>query len=117
MIAHILGTIGPDWFWHPLGQCAGNVHEIIRCKSYNFHSGIGANFGYIPIILGGLVGFWRIRKHVECHVEAPKNCHRIGRSVPGTGHRACRKHHPHAQEKGTGITAEDILRHHEESRA
>lgn len=121
---HLLLLIGPEWFWHPLGQCAATstnhaiaVHEITRCKSYNWWSGIGANFGYLTIITGFLLGAWRTRKHLECHVEAPKNCHRIGRPVPGTGHRACRLHHPHAEEKGSGITQEDIARHHEEAKS
>ena len=57
-----------------------------------------------------------IRPHFECHVEAPENCHEWGHPVPGTGHRACTEHHPHAQERGA-ITVQDIHRHHEESKA
>lgn len=114
-MTHVLGFL--SLFWHPLGQCAGNAHEVARCKSYNWWSGIAGDFGELTLITGVAVAFWRTRKHLECQVEAPKNCHRIGRPVPGTGHRACRLHHPHAQEKGTGITAQDIARHHEESEA
>jgi len=104
-------------FWHPLGQCAGTAHEVARCRSYNFWSGIGSDLGELTLITGVAVAFWRTRKHLECHVEAPRPCHRIGHPVAGTGHRACRRHHPHAQEKGSGITAEDIARHHEQSGA
>ncbi len=69
------------------------------------------------VILGLLVYVvWRrIRKHYECDVEAPENCHDWGHVVPGTGHRACHAHHPHAEGRGA-ITADDILRHHEDSR-
>jgi hypothetical protein len=109
--------VGPEWLWHPLGQCAGTHAEVERCKSYNFHSGITGSLIYISLFISFIYTAYKFYRHVECHVEAPKNCRRIGRPVAGTGHRACRLHHPHAEEKGTGITAEDILRHHEESGA
>lgn len=116
--------VGPDWFYHPLGQCAPAsanahiaAHEIARCRSYNWYSGFAANFGEL-VILTGLSGFaWRVHKHLECHVELPKNCHRLGRPVAGTGHRACRRHHPHADERGTGITAASILERHEDAKS
>ncbi len=92
-----------------------NLLHPLEGFGYQWWSGIGSDLGEVTLITGLAIGFWRTKKHLECHVESPKNCHRIGRPVPGTGHRACRAHHPHAQEKGTGITAEDILRHHEES--
>jgi hypothetical protein len=104
----ILAQFFPTWheFWHPL-----------EGVGYQWHSGVEGNFGELVLIGTLLVSLWRVRKHLECHVESPKNCHRIGRPVPGTGHRACRLHHPHASEKGTCVTAEDIARHHEDSRA
>lgn len=115
---HHLATFFPVWFWHPLGQCAAATHaEYIRCRSYNFWSGIASDFGEVTLVTGLFVTGWRIRKNLVCHVEAPKPCHRIGHPVPGTGHRACRRHHPHAQGRGTGITVEDILREHEQSGA
>jgi hypothetical protein len=95
-----------------------SLHDLLHPLEglgYQFWSGIGSDFGQLTLITGLLVAIWRARKHLECHVEAPKNCHRIGHRVPGTGHYACRKHHPHAQEKGKGTTAADILKHHEES--
>jgi hypothetical protein len=90
-------------------------HYWLNPSWYNFMS---SEWGGIIVKLIGLVIFgffvrW-VRKHFECHVESPENCHRIGHPVAGTGHRACRKHHPHAEEKGS-ITAADILRHHENS--
>ncbi len=102
---HILaaGAFHADDLLHPL-----------RYWGYQFWSGIGSDLGEVTLITGLARAFWRTRRHLECHVEAPKNCHRIGHPVPGTGHRACRLHHPHAQEKGTQTTAADILRHHEE---
>ncbi len=114
-IIHV-ATIGPAWLWHPLGQCAGNTHEVLRCKSYNLWSGIISDVSEITLLGVFLGAAWRVRKHFECHVELPKNCHRIGHPVLGTGHRACRRHHPHAETPGA-ITQADILRHHEQSGA
>jgi hypothetical protein len=111
---HALITILPHWFWHPLGQCAGTHAEVIRCKSYNWWSGIASDLGEVTLIGGLVIGSRKFKKQHECHVESPVNCKRFGRPVPGTGHIACRKHHPHAEEKGA-ITVEDILRHHEDS--
>jgi hypothetical protein len=88
-----------------------------RYWGYQFWSGIGSDLAEVTLITGAAIAAYRWKRNTECHVEAPKNCHRFGRPVPGTGHRACRLHHPHAEEKGTGITPEDILRHHEESGA
>lgn len=84
---------------------------------YDFWSGIGSDFGQVTLITGLVFGAWRYKKQHECHVETPKNCHRFGRPVPGTGHVACRLHHPHAAERNTGITAGDILKHHDDSGA
>ena len=102
----ILAQFFPTWsdLLHPL---TGN--------GYQWYSGIGSDFGELTLITGLVFGAWRFKKQHECHVEAPENCRRFGRPVPGTGHVACRKHHPHAQEKGSGITVEDIQRHHDES--
>lgn len=115
MLIHVLAFL-PEWLGHPLGTCVAPHSAYEKCRGYNFWSGVGSDLGEITLITGLGIGFWRTRKHLECHVESPKNCHRIGRPVPGTGHRACRKHHPHASEKGS-ITMEDIARHHEESGA
>ena len=93
------------------------VHDLLHPLEglgYAFWSGIGSDFGQVTLITGLLVAAFRYRKQHECHVEAPVNCRRFGRPVPGTGHVACRLHHPHAEEKGR-ITVEDIARHHEES--
>jgi hypothetical protein len=53
--------------------------------------------GYLPMIVTAL-GFSgvliTIYHHLECHVQAPKNCHRLGHPVPGTPHRACHEHNP-----------------------
>jgi len=124
LMVHLPALIGPEWLWHPLGQCTAvstnhviAAHEVTRCKSYNFHSGLAANIGELALLSGFFGALWRTRKHLECHVEVPKNCHRLGTPVAGTGHRACWRHHPHTQEKGSGVTAEDILRHHEEGTA
>lgn len=117
MFHAILSTIGPEWLYHPLGLCVGHHAEVIKCKSYNAWSGSFSDISEITILTGLAIGAYRYKKTHECHVESPKNCRRHGRPVAGTGHRACRKHHPHAAERGSGITVEDILQHHEESKA
>jgi hypothetical protein len=99
-----------------LGLTWTELWDVTDGEGYNWWSGIGSDLGELTLITGLAFGAWRTRKHLECHVEAPKNCHRIGRPVAGTGHRACRLHHPHAQEKGA-VTAEDIARHHREAKA
>jgi hypothetical protein len=118
---HVLAFL--NLFWHPLGECSAvstnhvvAAHEIARCKSYNWWSGIGADIQEIAWPLTLLLVGWRTYKHLQCDVEAPKNCKRIGHAVPGTGHKACHEHHPHAMKRG-GITAEDILKQHEDSGA
>jgi hypothetical protein len=86
--------------------------DVTDGEGYQWWSGVGSDLGQVTLITGLIVGFWRVRKHLECHVESPKNCHRIGRPVAGTGHRACRLHHPNATEKGA-ITEDTIRWHHE----
>ncbi len=88
---------------------------------YNFAS---SEFGGVAVkvvlaILLWVFGKWawgKIRKHFECDVESPVNCEAWGHVVHGTGHRACHDHNVHTESRGA-ITAEDILRHHEESGA
>lgn len=100
-------------FWHPLGQCAGSAHEVSRCKSYNWWSGIGAVvFGELAA-LGILITLF---KHVNCHVNSPHFCFRYGHPVPGTSFRACHKHHP-GRETGGKVTAENILHAHRHQEA
>jgi len=103
-----------------LAEIFPKLHDLLYPLSgngYQFWSGIGSDFGQVTLITGLFIGSYKFKKSHECHVETPNNCHRFGRPVPGTGHVACRKHHPHAAEKGSGITAEDILQHHTDSGA
>lgn len=90
--------------------------QWLHPDNYNFWSSEWGGLA-TKLLLGILIYVvWRqIRKHFECDVEAPENCHDWGHVVPGTGHRACHTHHPHAENRGA-ITPEDILRHHEESK-
>jgi hypothetical protein len=104
-VIHLLVLPADTYLAHPL-----------RGLGYQFYSGIGSSITEwattIVTLVVLLAAFWRAH---ECHVTAPKSCHHWGHLVPGTGHRACREHHPHA-ESGK-VSAEDILRHHEESDA
>jgi hypothetical protein len=94
-------------FWHPLGQCAGNVHEVARCKSYNWWSGIAADFGEIALFGILITGF----RHFNCHVNSPHFCWRFGHPVVGTSFRACKRHHPGRESSGK-VTAEHINHAH-----
>lgn len=61
----------------------------------------------ILALLGGAAHtVYRLYRHHECHVEAPKNCHRLGHPVQGTALLACRAHHPGLPEEP--ITARHI---------
>jgi hypothetical protein len=90
-------------FWHPLGQCAGSAHEVARCRSYNWWSGIAADFSELTM-LAILATLFR---HLNCHVNTPHFCLRFGHPVAGTSFRACKKHHPHRESDGT-VTAAHI---------
>lgn len=91
-----------------------NLLHPLEGLGYQFWSGIGSDFGQITLITGLIAAAVGWYFHHQCHVEAPNNCKRLGHRVPGTAHFACREHHPHGAVKG-GVTAEDILKHHEES--
>lgn len=102
------------WLWHPLGQCVHATQaELIRCRSYNFWSGIGSDFGEI-LLLGIFITMYR---HFVCHVNAPHYCFRFGHPVPSTSFRACKRHHPskHRQPKGQ-ITSAHIQDAYKEAR-
>lgn len=88
MIADIL----PVWLGHPLTG-----------RGYQFYSGIGAaTIEALTVLVAVAVTLWRVRKHLECHVDG---CRHWGHPVQGTSYRACRPHHPHHQEP---VTAEHI---------
>lgn len=125
IIAAIVVMLTNEWAWHPLGQCTPAStnpviahHEIVRCKSYNWYSGFGANFGELTLFtlaVGAIATLWRTYRRFECDVEEPTNCHRLGHPVPGTSHYACREHHPHGIPRHSGITVDDLLKQHEEA--
>jgi hypothetical protein len=101
----VTGLVLADYLLHPL-----------KGNGYQFYSGIGSSISeWITILVTVSLVMWRVRKRCECHVESPKNCHHWGHPVEGTGHRACRKHHPHAETPGS-ITEADIHRHHGEAK-
>lgn len=60
--------------------------------SYNFFSSVFGELALkVPLIL---IAY----KHVNCDV---RRCWRLGHPVEGTGHRACRRHHPNMRSSGT----------------
>jgi hypothetical protein len=74
----------PSWFWHPLGYCAGTKIQVRDCLGYNYHSGVGANLGYISIVLGMVATYWH-------HTCANPWCLHFGRYVTADGHhKLCR---------------------------
>jgi hypothetical protein len=82
-------------FAHPLGQCAGAssnhlvaAHEIARCQSYNWVSGLGADISEITM-LGIIVTVYKqhtCRAHWWCPCWAKHK-------VDGTTASVCHWHH------------------------
>jgi len=88
--AELLQLIGPEWLWHPLGQCVGSHAEYIRCRSYNFWSGSGSDLGELTLL--GILGTAALAyKQRNCHVRW---CWRMSfHPVRGTTRVVCHKHH------------------------
>jgi hypothetical protein len=80
----IVGASG--WLAHPLGSCTGNAHLVVRCKGYNFWSGIGSDLGEVTLLTAVLAAYW----HHTCHVS---RCWRLGRFAHGHL-KLCAHHHP-----------------------
>jgi hypothetical protein len=96
-LAAWVATIGPEWLYHPLGQCAGDHAEVIRCKSYNLWSGSVSDISEITLIFAvssGVVMMWR--KH-NCHEH---RCWRLSWHPDEDGHPVCKKHHPDHPSRG-----------------
>lgn len=85
----------PSWLWHPLGYCSGTPIQIRDCKGYNSWSGSFSDISEITligIVISGIVGAFRVKKHFECHEQT---CRHLGvHKVDGTPHRTCWHHHP-----------------------
>ena len=80
----IVGASG--WLVHPLGSCTGNAYAVVRCKGYNFWSGIGSDLGEVTLLTAVLATYW----HHTCHVS---RCWRLGRFAHGHL-KLCAHHHP-----------------------
>lgn len=91
LILAVWWQIGPAYWWHPLGQCAGTRAEIDRCHSYNWHSGLEGNLLALVALVPLLFAVWRVVRHLECH-EA--SCHRHGAVRLPDGTRTCHRHDP-----------------------
>jgi hypothetical protein len=89
---------------HPLGQCSAAstnhviaAHEIARCKSYNWYSGLFADFGEITLI-GSLITLFVIFKQHNC--KAHWWCPFWGsHKVDGTTASVCHWHHTEESHK------------------
>lgn len=91
-----IAVLGPQWLYHPLGNCTGTSAEHTRCLSYNFWSGIGSDLAYVVTIGSAVLVGWRGYRHWrqlhECHEEG---CKLLGTFQLPSGARACFLHHPH----------------------
>jgi hypothetical protein len=86
------------WLAHPLGSCTGNASLVVRCKGYNFWSGIGSDLGEVTLLTAVLATYW----HHTCHVS---RCWRLGRF--DHGHlKLCAHHHPLVPKDGRVTKAE-----------
>lgn len=79
----------PDWLWHPLATqvCKASYHTAIQirdCKSYNFHSGISGEIGYVTILVG--IVAWMLKHNCYEH-----KCFRIGRVKGDDEHHRCKR--------------------------
>ncbi len=91
-----LAVVGPEWLYHPLGNCPGNRAEHVRCLSYNFWSGIGSDLAYIVTIGSAVFVGWRAyRRWRKLHECSEEGCKLIGPFQLPSGARACYIHHPH----------------------
>jgi hypothetical protein len=89
MLFHaILLTIGPEWLYHPLGVCVGSHATVIKCKSYNFHSGIEGNIGELALI-GSIFAVYK-QHNCKAHWWCPMWGHN---KVKGTTAVVCHIHH------------------------
>jgi len=93
----IVGASG--WLVHPLGACTGNAYAVVRCKGYNFWSGIGSDLGEVTLITAVLATYW----HHTCHVS---RCWRLGRFAHGHL-KLCAHHHPLVPSNGR-VTGDEI---------
>lgn len=71
------------WWWIEIHT--GTVNE--SGPYYGFWSGFGSDIGEVTLLTGMIVGL----RHVNCREQ---HCWRLGHVVPGSGVRACHKHHP-----------------------
>jgi hypothetical protein len=97
LVYAIVGASG--WLAHPLGSCTGSAALVVRCKGYNFWSGIGSDLGEITLLTAVLATYW----HHTCNVG---RCWRLGRFAHGPL-KLCAHHHPQLPDSG-GIGREHI---------
>jgi hypothetical protein len=102
---HWLRSIG--WLWHPLGECVGTPAAVVRCRSYNWWSGLSGSDITVPFSTIFAVTVWYL--HHQC--EEP-GCLRMGHPHNEHGRPVCRSHYlthqpPQAGDPAMPTTAHD----------
>jgi hypothetical protein len=75
-------------FWHPLGQCSGTAHEVARCRSYNWWSGIASDIAEVTL----LSAVFAVYKQHTCRAHWWCPCW-AKHPVAGTTASVCAIHH------------------------
>ena len=96
--------IGPEFLWHPLGQCAGTHAEIIRCRSYNFWSGSFSDVGEITLVAGAIGLYYK----ANCHEH---RCLRLSWHKDADSHPVCKVHSKDHPSRGWFRTDRQHPRH------
>jgi hypothetical protein len=90
-----------DWLFLEFGASGTGSH-------YGVLSGAASDIGEVTLIGSAAAGFVLLYRHLNCHMDHPKNCRRLAfrhLADPDTGEhlRFCRRHHPRKQ-----VTAEHV---------
>lgn len=81
--------LGDGYLLHPLGVCVGHAHEYMRCRGYNFWSGVGSDIGELTLATGVFSGILLFVKHHNCHEH---RCWRLSWHVDANDHPVCKVH-------------------------
>jgi hypothetical protein len=88
ILPHLLASVFPGWFWHPLGECSGTHAEYLRCRSYNWWSGAASDISEITLPIG--VAAFYLQHTCKASRWCPRWAHH---KVDGTTASVCHVHH------------------------